>query len=101
MIDGPGAARLASFAQSSLGEIRMKLGTLFVSSAPLLCLAHEALADKTYILATGRRDPRMYAIVGGSKVALDGLNGRPLGDSANFAISQGTTNKSNTQGEKP
>jgi len=83
----------------------MKLSTLLVSSALLLCVAHEALADKTYILATGRRDPRMYAIdlekalrpennntpnaiVSRSKVALDGLNGRPLGDSANIAISE-------------
>ena len=76
----------------------MKLSTLLVGSAVLLCLAHEALADKTYVLATGRRDPRMYAIdlekalrpennntpnaiVSRSKVALDGLDGRPLGDS--------------------
>jgi DNA-binding beta-propeller fold protein YncE len=83
----------------------MKLSTLLVGSAVLLCLAHEALADKTYVLATGRRDPRMYAIdlekalrpennntpnaiVSRSKVALDGLNGRPLGDSANIAISE-------------
>lgn len=83
----------------------MKLRTLFVSSALMLCLAHEALADKTYILATGRRDPRMYAIdlekalrpennntpnaiVSRSKVALDGLNGRPLGDPGNIAISE-------------
>jgi DNA-binding beta-propeller fold protein YncE len=81
------------------------LSTLLVGSALLLCLAHEALADKTYVLATGRRDPRMYAIdlekalrpennntpnaiVSRSKVALDGLNGRPLGDSANIAISE-------------
>lgn len=60
---------------------------------------------KTYILATGRRDPRMYAIdlekalrpanqntpnavVSRSRPALDGLDGRPLGDSANIAISE-------------
>src|SRR6185503_19352224 len=60
---------------------------------------------KTYILATGRRDPRVYAIdldkalrpgnqntpdaiVSRSKPALDGLDGRPLGDSANIAISE-------------
>src|SRR6185436_16898050 len=60
---------------------------------------------KTFILATGRRDPRMYAIdlekalrpanqntpdaiVSRSKPALDGLDGRPLGDSANIAISE-------------
>ena len=78
---------------------------LLLGSALLLCFAHEAFADKTYVLATGRRDPRMYAIdlakalrpennntpnaiVSRSKVALDGLNGRPLGDSANIAISE-------------
>ena len=60
---------------------------------------------RTYILATGRRDPRMYAIdlekalrpenqntsgavVSRSKPALDALDGRPLGDSANLAISE-------------
>jgi DNA-binding beta-propeller fold protein YncE len=60
---------------------------------------------KTFVLATGRRDPRMYAIdlekairpanqntpnaiVSRSKPALDGLDGRPLGDSANIAISE-------------
>jgi DNA-binding beta-propeller fold protein YncE len=87
----------------------MKVSTLFIGSALLLCFVHEALADKTYILATGRRDPRMYAIdlqkaleprnqgtpnaiVSRSKVALDRLDNRPLGDSANIAISEdGTT----------
>src|SRR6185295_8926948 len=66
----------------------------------------EALCDgDTWILATGRRDPRMYAIdlqralrpennntpnaiVSRSKVALDRLDGRPLGDSANVVISE-------------
>ncbi len=60
---------------------------------------------KTFILATGRRDPRMYgisledalkpanqntpnAIRSRSKVALDRLDGRPLGDSANIVISE-------------
>ena len=33
-----------------------------IAGALLAALAHEALADNTYILATGRRDPRMYAI---------------------------------------
>src|SRR5262245_48474465 len=83
----------------------MKARTLFVSSALLLCLVQEAFADKTYILATGRRDPRMYAIdlkkalrpennntdnaiVSRSKVALDSLDGKLLGDSANIAISE-------------
>lgn len=82
----------------------MKLQTLFVSGALLLCFAQEALSD-TYILATGRRDPRMYAIdlkkalrpennntpnaiVSRSKVALDRLDGKLVGDSANIAISE-------------
>src|SRR3954471_19875005 len=82
----------------------MKLQTWFVSGALLLCFAHEALCD-TYILATGRRDPRMYAIdlkkalrpennntpnaiVSRSKVGLDRLDGKVLGDSANIAISE-------------
>jgi YVTN family beta-propeller protein len=60
---------------------------------------------KTFVLATGRRDPRMYAIdlekalrpenqntpsaiVSRSRSALDGLDGRPLGDPANIAISE-------------
>src|SRR5262249_9917504 len=60
---------------------------------------------KTFILVTGRRDPRMYAIdlqkalrpennntpnaiVSRSKVALDRLDGRPLGDSANVVVSE-------------
>ena len=83
----------------------MKVKTLLVGSALLLCIVQEALADKTYILATGRRDPRMYAIdlkkairpennntpnaiVSRSKVALDSLDGKLLGDSANIAISE-------------
>ncbi len=78
---------------------------LLVSSLLLLCFAHEALADKTYILATGRRDPRIYAIdlgralqahnnntpnaiVSRSKVALDRLDGRPLGDPGNIVVSE-------------
>ena len=62
-----------------------------------------AEVDQTYILVTGRRLPFLYAIsledavipantltenaiVGRSKVALDGLNGRPLGDPANLVV---------------
>ena len=84
----------------------MKLRTTLLSGALLLCFAHEALSDSdTWILATGRRDPRMYAIelkqalrpennntpnaiVSRSKVALDRLDGKLLGDSANIAISE-------------
>jgi DNA-binding beta-propeller fold protein YncE len=84
----------------------MRLRTMLLSSALLLCFAQEALSDSdTWILATGRRDPRMYAIdlkkalrpennntpnaiVSRSKVALDRLDGKLLGDSANIAISE-------------
>ena len=69
------------------------------------CERGKARHCRAYILATGRRDPRMYAIdleralapanqntpsaiVSRSKSALDRLDGRPLGDSANLAISE-------------
>src|SRR4026208_60845 len=89
-----------------LGRRPMKLRTTLLGSALLLCFAHEALSDSdTWILATGRRDPRMYAIdlkkarrpennntpnaiVSRSKVALDRLDGKLLGDSANIVISE-------------
>jgi len=85
----------------------MKLRNLTLIGAVLLGLAHEALPDddKTFILATGRRDPRMYAIdlqkalrpennntpnaiVSRSKTALDRLDGKLLGDPANIVISE-------------
>jgi len=64
-----------------------------------------ALADGSYILATGRRDPRIYAIdfnaalrpqnnntshaiVSRSKVLPDRLDGTPLGDPANIVLSE-------------
>jgi YVTN family beta-propeller protein len=76
-----------------------------IASGLLLCLTHDVLADNTFILATGRRDPRIYAIdleealkpknnntpnaiVSRSKVALDRLDGRPLGDPANIVVSE-------------
>src|SRR5438093_5512432 len=82
-----------------------------IAGVLLLCLAGDALADrdaKTFVLATGRRDPRMYAIdlqkalrpennntpnaiVSRSKVALDRLDGKLLGDSANVVISEDRT----------
>ena len=41
----------------------MKLRVTLLSSALLLCFAHEALSDSdTWILANGRRGPQMYAI---------------------------------------
>ena len=74
----------------------MKLQKLLVAGGFLLCFAQETFADNTFILATGRRDPRMYAIdlqkalrpennntpnaiVSRSKVALDRLDA-PLDD---------------------
>jgi YVTN family beta-propeller protein len=83
----------------------MKITNLMVASGLLLCLTQELLADNTFILATGRRDPRIYAIdleqalkpennntpnaiVSRSKVALDRLDGRPLGDPANIVVSE-------------
>ena len=83
----------------------MKLANFIIASGLLLCLAQEVLADNTFILATGRRDPRIYAIdleqalkpknnntpnaiVSRSKVALDRLDGRPLGDPANIVVSE-------------
>ena len=75
----------------------MKIRNLMVASGLLLCLTQDLQADNTFILATGRRDPRIYAIdleralkpennntpnaiVSRSKVALDRLDGRPLGE---------------------
>jgi len=83
----------------------MRLQKLLVAGGFLLCFAQETLADNTFILATGRRDPRMYAIdlqkalrpennntpnaiVSRSKVALDRLDGKLLGDSANVVVSE-------------
>ena len=83
----------------------MNIRNLTIAGALLLCLVQEALADNTFILVTGRRDPRIYvidlqkalqpannntpnAIVSRSKVALDRLDGRPLGDPANLVISE-------------
>ncbi|HYS09994.1 MAG TPA: YncE family protein [Myxococcales bacterium] len=86
----------------------------WLAAVLLLCLAsaspaHEGKTDddqRTFILATGRRDPRMYAIdlkkalrpendktpnaiVSRSKTALDRLDGHLLGDPANIVISEG------------
>ena len=83
----------------------MKIRNFMVASGLLLCLTQDLLADNTFILATGRRDPRIYAIdleqalkpennntpnaiVSRSKVALDRLDGRPLGDPANIIVSE-------------
>src|SRR5213593_1713981 len=83
----------------------MKIRNLMVASGLLLCLTQDLQADNTFILATGRRDPRIYAIdlkkalrpennntpnaiVSRSKTALDRLDGRPLGDPANIVVSE-------------
>ncbi|HEY3180025.1 MAG TPA: hypothetical protein VGL25_14205 [Casimicrobiaceae bacterium] len=83
----------------------MRTRDALLAASLLLCFAHEALADNTYILATGRRDPRMYAIdlkaalkpqnnntpnaiVSRAKTALDRLDGKLLGDPANIVISE-------------
>ena len=67
--------------------------------------ADVALAGETFILATGRRDPRIYAIdfnaalksrnnntpnaiVSRSKVHQDRLDGTPVGDPANIVLSE-------------
>jgi len=74
-------------------------------SLSILAAAEVALADDTFILATGRRDPRIYAIdfraalqrrnnntpnaiVSRSKVHRDRLDGTPVGDPANIVLSE-------------
>src|SRR6266700_5662360 len=69
----------------------------------ILAAADVALADDTFILATGRRDPRIYAIdfgaalqarnnntpnaiVSRSKVHADRLDGTPVRDPANIVL---------------
>src|SRR3989442_13501615 len=71
----------------------------------LLAAADIALANDLFILATGRRDPRIYAIdlnaalkrhnnntsnaiVSRSKVHPDRLDGTPVGDPANIVLSE-------------
>ncbi len=71
----------------------------------ILAAADVALADDAFILATGRRDPRIYAIdfraalkrhnnntpnaiVSRSKVHADRLDGTPVGDPANIVLSE-------------
>jgi DNA-binding beta-propeller fold protein YncE len=85
----------------------MRIGCAVVACGLLLGVATDAYADRdrTFILATGRRDPRMYAIdlqkalrpenqntpnaiVSRSKTALDRLDGKLLGDPANLVISE-------------
>ncbi len=79
--------------------------TMIASLATASSGAQEVVDRSTYILATGRRLPYLYAIsldaaldpannntpnaiVSRSKVALDRLDGRPLGDPANLIVSE-------------
>jgi YVTN family beta-propeller protein len=71
----------------------------------IFAAAEPALAADSFILATGRRDPRIYAIdfkaalrtpndrtpnaiVSRSKVQVDRLDGTPVGDPANIVLSE-------------
>src|SRR6266853_2071552 len=99
----PPKAHLPTHAAKEDNE--MKLPNLVIAGGLLLFLAQDALADQTFILATGRRDPRIYAIdfgaalqarnnntpnaiVSRSKVHPDRLDGTPVGDPANIVLSE-------------
>ena len=90
-----------AFPTSWFGRLTLLIGAL----AAAVCAAHEAAGQSTYILATGRRLPYLYAIgleaaidaanhntpnaiVSRSKVALDRLDGQLLGDPANLIVSE-------------
>ena len=78
---------------------------LIAALLAITCGVHEAVSQTTYILATGRRLPYLYAIsldgavtpandntpnaiVSRAKVALDRLDGQILGDPANLVVSE-------------
>lgn len=84
---------------------RPRLTLVIAALLAITCGAHEAVSQSTYILATGRRLPYLYAIsldralapandntpnavVSRSKVALDRLDGQLLGDPANLVVSE-------------
>ena len=86
---------------SSLPRLTLVIATLLA----ITCSTHEAVSQSTYILATGRRLPYLYAvsldaalapannhtpnaIVSRAKVALDRLDGQLLGDPANLVVSE-------------
>ena len=88
-------------APSSLTCLTLAVTTLLGAAID----AQEAVGQRRYILATGRRLPYMYvisldaaldpandrtskAIVGRSKVATEALDGRLLGDPANLVVSE-------------
>ncbi len=82
-----------------------RLTVVIAALVAITCSAQEAVSQSTYILATGRRLPYLYAIsldevlapandntpnaiVGRAKVALDRLDGQLLGDPANLVVSE-------------
>src|SRR5712691_3204030 len=84
---------------------RLRIVSLIAFPLLLLVAADIALANDVFILATGRRDPRIYAIdfnaalkrqnnntsnaiVSRSKVHPDRLDGTPVGDPANIVLSE-------------
>jgi DNA-binding beta-propeller fold protein YncE len=87
------------------GKAAMKFLHWIAAGGLLAGFALPVFAGDTFILATGRRDPRIYAIdlkqalapannntanaiVSRARVALDGLDGRRLGDPANIVVSE-------------
>jgi len=83
----------------------MKLRNLMIVSSLLLYTTAQTVFADDFILATGRRDPRMYAIdlkealkpgnnntpnaiVSRSRVHPDRLDGTPVGDPANIVLSE-------------
>src|SRR3954469_8954139 len=93
--------------RSREGGSPMNPRTAAIALVLLATAGNDALADerRAFVLATGRRDPRIFAIdlrealdaknqgtanaiVARSKVALDRLDGKRLGDSANIVVSE-------------
>src|SRR5439155_9043690 len=103
---GVTAAPATSFAYREESVMkRDRIVSLIAFPLLLLTAADIALANDLFILATGRRDPRIYAIdfnaalkrqnnntsnaiVSRSKVHPDRLDGTPVGDPANIVLSQ-------------
>src|SRR5947208_13553077 len=84
---------------------RLRIVSLIAFPLLLLAAADIASARDLFILATGRRDPRIYAIdfaaalkpqnnntanaiISRSKVLPDRLDGTPIGDPANIVLSE-------------
>ena len=87
-------------ATSLLSRLTLVIAALLAT----VCGPHESVGESTFILATGRRLPYLYAIsldraiapandntpnaiIGRAKVALDRLDGQLLGDPANLVVS--------------